>query len=120
MTAVVAGAQGDHRGRHQRQTAHDQAEKGALGIGGFGRVGVQLLQFLHGRKAQRGGGVPQAEQIGGERHGDRAEGRMIARDAGEEADQQGPEQARNRLGQSPLPGPPASGPSRERSRPPGR
>ena len=100
MSAVVAGAQGDHRGRHERQAAHDQAEEGALGVRGVFGVGVQLLQFLHGREAQRGSGVSQAEQVGGEGHGDRAEGRMVPGHAGEEADQQGTEQARDDPGQA--------------------
>jgi len=64
-------------------------EEGAHRIGGGAGVGIEALKALHGAKAERGGGVAEAEHVRGDIHDHGAHGGMIGGDIREQPAQDG-------------------------------
>jgi hypothetical protein len=80
-------------GRDELDAAGIDGEEGTHRIGGGAGVGIEALEALHRLEAEWGGGVAEAEHVGGHVHDHGAHGGIFRRDVGEEESQQGAQPA---------------------------
>ena len=86
------GAQGDHaRGQEGDRAGVDRQEQDH-GVRGRARLGVQLVQLLHGADAERRGRVAQAQGVGRKVEDHRAHGRVIGGHVREQPDHERPDE----------------------------
>lgn len=97
VSGSVDGEDGDCGHGEELDRAGIDGEEGAHGVGCGAGVRVEFFQVMHGAEAEWGGGVEEAEHIGGDIHDHGTHGGVSFGDFGEESAQDGLEESGHAL-----------------------